>query len=340
MKIETKYSKNNNIMNLGIEILRMILCFWVITFHYVGNKNRKNYKILNTFYHVPTFMLISFYFSYKTFFSNDIIKYKNRLERLLIPYIIWPIIFLLISIPIDSINIKKLKKLIIILSIQYITGYKIIVCLWFIQTLIFFGIFFQINFFLFHKQSLLILQIFSVISYFIQYKEINYEIFFHCSLHLRPVSHIAEMIPIAVTGLTLKKIDIFKALSNDKRKSIFFSMISLYFIYNFNVFGKFKGFIYSGINQNIAGICLFISFSLIPFNKLKNRIIIIFIKTITRYTGGIYYLQKITFYILRRIKYLHRRPLFKCFIIYVLGYLICTVFTKLFRNNRLKYLFI
>ena len=117
-------------------------------------------------------------------------------------------------------------------------------------------------------------------------------------------------------------------------------MISLYFIYNFNVFGKFKGFIYSGINQNIAGICLFISFSLIPFNKLKNRIIIIFIKTITRYTGGIYYLQKITFYILRRIKYLHRRPLFKCFIIYVLGYLICTVFTKLFRNNRLKYLFI
>ena len=31
MKIETKYSKNNNIMNLGIEILRMILCFWVIT---------------------------------------------------------------------------------------------------------------------------------------------------------------------------------------------------------------------------------------------------------------------------------------------------------------------
>lgn len=56
-------------------------------------------------------MLISFYFSYKSFISNDIIKYKNRLEKLLIPYIFWPVIFLSISeFPFDSssINIKKL----------------------------------------------------------------------------------------------------------------------------------------------------------------------------------------------------------------------------------------
>jgi fucose 4-O-acetylase-like acetyltransferase len=103
-----KYSRNNYKSNLGIEILRMILCFWVITFHFAGNSNKVKYKILQTFYHVPTFMLISFYFSYKAFISNDIIKYKMRLERLLIPYIIWPIIFLSISISFDSINIKKL----------------------------------------------------------------------------------------------------------------------------------------------------------------------------------------------------------------------------------------
>ena len=83
-----KYSRNNYKSNLGIEILRMILCFWVITFHFAGNKNKTKYKILNTFYHVPTFMLISFYFSYNTFFLNDITKFKKRLERLLIPYII------------------------------------------------------------------------------------------------------------------------------------------------------------------------------------------------------------------------------------------------------------
>ena len=108
-----KYSKNKQIINLGIEILRMILCFWIITLHFGGN-NIQKYKILRTLYHVPTFMLISFYFSYKTIISNDIIKYKNRLERLLIPYIIWPILFLLISeFPFvsSSINIKKIPYL-------------------------------------------------------------------------------------------------------------------------------------------------------------------------------------------------------------------------------------
>lgn len=107
-----KYSRNNYTSNLGIEILRMILCFWVISFHFAGNTNKIKYKILNTFYHVPTFMLISFYFSYNTFISNDITKCKKRLERLLIPYIIWPIIFLSISISFDSINIKQLHYLI------------------------------------------------------------------------------------------------------------------------------------------------------------------------------------------------------------------------------------
>ena len=299
--METKYSKNNYTMNLGIEILRMILCFWIITFHYAGIKNKRKYKILNTFFHVPTFMLISFYFSYKTFFSNNILKYKKRLERLLIPYIIWPIIFLLISNPY---NFIKIKQLIIILSHQYITGYKNFVTLWFIQILLFLGVFFQIIIFLFKKNSLLIFQIFSIISYFIQYKEINYRIFFHYPAYLRSVSHIAEMMPIAVTGLNLRNKDIFKILSINKIKFISFSMTSLYFIYNYNVFGQFKGSPLSGIKQNIAGICLFISFYLIPFNSLKNIIIINFIKAITRYTGGIYYLQIIIFHILGRITFL------------------------------------
>jgi len=280
-------------------------------------------------------MLISFYFSWKTFFSKDIIKYKKRLERLLIPYIIWPIISLLISTPYNSI---KIKQLIIILSHQYITGYKNFIVLWFIQMLLFLGFFFQINIFLFKEQSLLILQTFSIISYFIQYKEINYRIFFHYQAYLRSVSHIAEMMPIAVTGLTLRNKDIFKALSNNKIKSIYFSMTTLYFIYNYNVFGQFKGFAYSGIEKNIAGICLFISFYLIPFNSLKNKNIINFTMVISRYTGGIYYLQSIIFHILGRFKSLIQRPFLLCFIIYILGYLTCNIFTKLFRNNRLKYL--
>jgi len=150
-----QYSKNNS-KNLGIEILRMILCFWVIASHYAGKKNLLKYKIIKTFKNVPTFMLISFYFSYNTFISNDIIKYNNRLERLLVPYIIWPIISIIVNFSYDSINIKKL---IFNLLIQYITGYHIYFVLWFVGSLIFLEIFFKIIHFLFKKHSLLILKI-------------------------------------------------------------------------------------------------------------------------------------------------------------------------------------
>ena len=169
-----KIQKNNH-KNLGIEILRMILCFWVIAYHYAGKKNKLKYKILKTFFHVPTFMLISFYFSYNTFISNDIIKYKKRLERLLVPYIIWPIIYLVIVIPSQYHSID-IKKLILNLLYQYITGYQIYIILWFIGSLLFLEIFFKIIHFLFNKQSLLILKILSIISYLIQYKEITLKV--------------------------------------------------------------------------------------------------------------------------------------------------------------------
>ena len=113
------------------------------------------------------------------------------------------------------------------------------------------------------------------------------------------------------------------------------------FLYNYNVFGSFKSFGYSGLKEHIAGICLFISFYLIPFDKIKNIIIISCIKAITRNTGGIYYLQTIIYYIIKKFKfkYLNQSSFYICFMIYILGYLICIICTKLFRNNRLKYLF-
>jgi len=325
-------------MNLGIEILRMILCFWIITYHFAGKINKSKYKILKTFYHVPTFMLISFYFSYSIFISKDIIKYKKRLERLLIPYIIYPLLFVLISFSFHSINIKQI---IIDLLIQYISGKKIfgLGILWFIHNLIIFGIFFKIIYFLFNKQSLFILQIFFIISYLLQYKGINYKIFHQYPFYIRILSFIIEMMPIAITGLILRNIDIFKIISNDKKKSIFFSIIAIFFIYNYNIFGEIKGFNYQGIKQNIAGICLFISFSLIPFYKFNNSIILVIIKTITRYTGGIYYLQTFAYYVLSKFEYLNQKSFIKCLLIYIFGFLISFVFTKIFRNNRLKYLF-
>ena len=98
----------------GIEILRVILCFWVIAYHYSGIKIQFKYKIITHFYHVPTFFFISFYLTYKIFIQKSIIKIKQRFERLIIPYTTIPIIFLIIKF--FSSNFKKnIKKILLII---------------------------------------------------------------------------------------------------------------------------------------------------------------------------------------------------------------------------------
>lgn len=333
MNINLKKIKYNNCkINLGIEILRMLLCFWVISFHCSGLK----YKILRTFFHVPTFMLISFYFSYNLFEAQNIAKIKNRIERLLIPFIIIPIINILIILPGLKTNIKFIIN---DLFLQYITGYKTLVSLWFIQILILFTIFFEIIFYFFKKKSLLILRLLAIISYWVQYSEYNYKIFSNHRPHLRSVSHIAEMIPIAVTGINICSIKLLKTLNNSYKESIFVSIIVLYFIYNYKVFGEFNGFPYSGIRNNLGGLCLFISFSIIPLYNLNNTFYFNIIREISKYTGGIYYFHPIIFTILNRLTNFHNKSIFKCVIIYIIGYLICFIGTKIFGRNKFKYLF-
>ena len=315
-------------------------------------------KILQTFFHVPTFMLISFYFSYNLFNKQNIIKIKSRLERLVIPFLIMPIIQISLNIlfnlklntlsivfwykSIDS-NIKKpniyIKKIIIDLILQYITGYKILISLWFLQILILFTIAFEIIFYFFKIYSLIILRLLAIISFWLQYSEYNYIIFFNYKPYIRSVSHIVEMIPIAVTGINLSSIQLLRLLKINYKKSICYSIILLYFIYKYNVFGYFNGFSYSGIKQNIAAICIFISFSLIPFEKIKNTIYFNIIRQVSRYTGGIYYFHQIIIYSIKNLTHSNNDSMFKCIIIYIVGYLICFIGSKVFRRNKLKYIF-
>ena len=125
-KFNSNNNKNNNRnkANIGIEILRVILCFWILTFHlYKNKKRRKHCKILNTYYHVPTFMIISFYLTNKLFSIPNIIKIKQRITRLLFPYLMLPIIKLLFSV--RKISFKLfINRLFINLLVQYITGYR------------------------------------------------------------------------------------------------------------------------------------------------------------------------------------------------------------------------
>ena len=88
MKDRNAYKK----INYNFELLRLILCLWVVFQHCCRNVNRFKGK-----FHVPTFMIMSFYFYYNTLKTKNIAKIKQRFQRILIPYIIWPIFILYLN---------------------------------------------------------------------------------------------------------------------------------------------------------------------------------------------------------------------------------------------------
>ena len=102
--------KNKNKIYLGIQILRIVFSFHILVFHFhcVHKKQYKLTYIRNIISKVNidliTFFIISFYFSHDTFVFKNIIKIKFRFKRLLIPYIIWPIIIFIIR------NVKLFLK--------------------------------------------------------------------------------------------------------------------------------------------------------------------------------------------------------------------------------------
>ena len=71
----------------------------------------------------------------------------------------------------------------------------------------------------------------------------NYKIFFNNKRHIKSISHIAEIIPLAITGLIFAHIKILKIFIKHRIKFILYFITILIFIYNYNVFGDFKGFL-------------------------------------------------------------------------------------------------
>ena len=95
MKNQIRKTKND--INIGIQLLKMIFSFNIVVIHCLNKKYMNKLIYFFCFYgfynYVPTFFLISFYFSNKSFTSKNINKLKERLLRISIPYIIWPCIF-------------------------------------------------------------------------------------------------------------------------------------------------------------------------------------------------------------------------------------------------------
>lgn len=276
--------------NYGVEILRMILCFWVVLFHWFSEFGYSGNKIITNFskkmYHVPSFFFISFYFLFPIIKTKNTIKMKLRLERLLIPYLGWPII----TWTLNNLSYLLFKKSyfgyfipFIKLKEQLIIGRIFFGQFWFLFNLLFFTIFFFIiTHFLNITSFLKLNQFFAIISYILQYSKYNYYFFDHynkCVSH--SIGHFVETFPIAVTAFLLNFSEFLSNSKNRRNFVIFYCFIVNYFIYKFSIFMSIeiygKKYNYNGIDKNIFAFLSFVGFFLIPFEKCYFNKLTIFI---------------------------------------------------------------
>lgn len=165
-----------NFKNLGLEILRAILCFWVVIIHCSKNDNFLLEILFKKKFHVPTFMFIAFYFFFENLSFRKISKIKERLIRLVIPYILWPLIFFIINnifFTYFGFSLFQKKLSLKILILQFIFGRIFYRIFWFHFNLIFLTLLFLIIYYTFINKFLLILQIIGIISYYLQYSYLN-----------------------------------------------------------------------------------------------------------------------------------------------------------------------
>lgn len=336
--------KRLNELNIGIRILRIFLSFMVVIDHFYNwKKLHKYYYIL--YYHIPSFFLISFYFTYKTLISFNIKKIKLRLERLLIPYFSWSIISWLIRIFYYYIMKKKCSHSLKDFIANLINGHIFNVVLWFQNILILLTFKFLIIIYLFRNNYLTIFQLLLIISYILQYSGANYKFFNNFYRHTSSTfGRLFEALPNAVTGFFLALIDIINLINNKKKskKSFIFSLLFLILISKYEVFAEIKTFKYGGIRLNLGAFCIFISFSLIPNTIYKFNLRNYIIKQMTNYTGGIYFTHYLIGkgYICSSFNIIKNKTILGCLFIYLVSYTISFLGIKFLGHTKLKHLFI
>ena len=340
--------RNIQNIDLGIDILRVILCLWVVFVHYVDI--HIDHFLIKKGVHVPTFFLLSFYLYYKSLSKRYIDKIVNRFKRILIPYIGWVIIIYIINnlfIIFFSVGIYQYKLRIKDVFLQILTGSIYYKVFWFQFNLIFISLFLTIFSFFLKKNFLLSLYYFGIITYYIHISNFNHKIINHyCTKnYIGTFGPIIELFPLASFGCILSSFDFLQKFRLFSLRSLLFLLFLLYILFKYETFVIHIGFKASTKNIlfNIF-VCpvLLLLFSCLKIENIKYLQIKKIIYIITRYTGGIYYIHYIFRDVLRKYSnyYKKNQTVFSVFIIYIISYAICFIGNKIFKNNKLKCLFI
>ena len=127
------------------------------------------------------------------------------------------------------------------------------------------------------------------------------------------------MFPIAVAALFFSSINIITKLKFFRTKIILFSFIIIFLLIKYyKTLLIIQGYTYQDIIYIIGASQFFFCFALLPFEYIKKRSIIIFLRNISRYTGGIYYIHfNFVRNYAKKINLIKENSIMDCLIIYL-----------------------
>lgn len=330
---------------LGLSILKVLLAFDVIRTHNFKYTSTTNKFILfcmrNRRIHVPSFFIMSFYFMHNELIMLNFNKFIKRIERLLIPYLIWPITIWIINNIFNILFSSNFSSSFKSLKNQILWGNVFIIQFWFQWDLISLTILFNIFLFIFRRNYILIFNLLSLLSYILQYSGYNKKFYFKLRREKRQcLGRFNEVLPYAVTGFTLSSFKIINKLQNYKVNTLIFSLFIYVFIEKYDIFSKINGVAYAGVKLNISSICIILLFSLTLCENNLNKFIIKLLRHLTNYTAGVFYLHwTIITYLKKHLLIIKKGCFSGCVIIYLICYLISLFGMKLFGKTKLKNLF-
>lgn len=264
---------NNNLINTRnsiFDLLRIILTILVLNVHIrIITGVRSNFLEPFTWYTVPLFIIISFFF----FSRKSLIK---RIKRLFIPLIFWSIIGFIIH-P----NLLSLKNILL----QVIAGDIVNTPLYYLVLLIWFSI---INWLIHYLPTRLKIAVYTVIvvaALYLEYSSINYNFFTPMITVIeKSYGRFIELIKYVPIGLA------FGFLRNKINKKVIFLILFLVFFMLSSAVSYIpvpSGFHFSGLKILTGSIAIFfltLGFARFQFDdKVK-----VFISTLGKYSFGVY----------------------------------------------------
>ena len=280
--------------NVGLGLLKIWLCYEVVLTHlaeYAVPEVPVLAKLRD--YAVPAFMLMTFFFSARSFAACEGAWVRKRFYRLLLPYVFWSVfscaVFMVLSAWYPSLSVPWEM-----LGWQLAGGTtrQIGSQMWFLAVLIWLTALFAV-FFRFTPRKYVdhgLVLIFSL-SAMVEYSGLNRWLFEGLRYELcNPLGRICSMIPYACLGLFIGlRRDMLSRMSVATRWVAVATAIAwAVFLYHYKVFNVPPGFFYRGFGMLAMGLAFCAAAYCLPAEKLPARAVSA-VAYLSRFSMGVYF---------------------------------------------------